>query len=73
MNASAEVKLREIKKHMTLSVRHFYIDHNAPCLPPKILHNYSQQFTPGCYSRPKRNRRQWLCKILRGKQRALWS
>ena len=40
MNASAEVKLREIKEHMTLSIPHFHIDHNAPCLPPKILHNY---------------------------------
>ena len=28
---------------------------NASCLPP---------ISPGYYTRPKRNRRQWLCKIL---------
>ena len=41
MNASAEVKLREIKEHITLSIRHFHIDHNAPYFPPKILHIFS--------------------------------
>ena len=29
--------------------------------------------TPGYYSRPKRNRRQWLCKVLGGEQGELWS
>ena len=26
------------------TIYHFYIDHNAPRLPPKILHNYCLQF-----------------------------
>ena len=29
--------------------------------------------SPGYYSRPKRNRKQWLCKVLGGKQGELWS
>ena len=29
-------------------------------------------FFPGCYSAPKRNERQCLCKVLRGKQGVLW-
>ena len=41
MKASAQVKLREIKEHITLSIRHFHIDHNAPYFPPKILHIFS--------------------------------
>ena len=43
-------------------IHHFNIDHDASCFP----------FSPGYYSRPKTNRRQWLCKILGGKQGALW-
>ena len=39
---------------------------------PKILHNLFST-SPGYYSRPKRNRRQWLRKILGNKQGALWS
>ena len=45
------------------------MDHNALCLPPRILHNHS----PGYNSRPKRNLRQWLCEVMGGKQGALWS
>ena len=29
------------------SIRYFHIDNNAPCLPPKILHNYCFQFLLG--------------------------
>ena len=29
------------------SIRYFHIDHKAPCLPPKILHNYCVQFLLG--------------------------
>ena len=39
---------------MKSSIHHFHTDSNAYFLPPKILH----------YSRPNRNRRHWLCKIL---------
>ena len=52
----------------------FTYDHNAPCLPPQK--NFTKPLfpiSPGYYSLPKRNRRQWLCKILGGKQGALWS
>ena len=43
-------------------IHHFPIDHDASCFP----------ISPGYYGRPKTNRRQWLCKILGGKQGALW-
>ena len=60
------------------SIHHFHIDHNAPCLPPKILHNPEFfPISPGCYSRPKRNQRQRLRNFFffwrGGKQSALWS
>ena len=44
--------------------------HNAPCLPPKF---YITIVSPGYYSHPKRNRRQYLFKNLGCKQGALWS
>ena len=50
-------------------IHHFHKDHNTSCLPPKIFFSIS----PGYFSRPNRYRRQWLCKILGGKQGALWS
>ena len=52
--------------------RHFHISYNAPYLPPKILHNLCFSFLLGYYSRPKRNWKQCLCKILGGKEGALW-
>ena len=47
------------------SIRHFHIDHNAPCLPPKILHNLCLRFLLGrCNTvQEKYNWKQWLCKI----------
>ena len=62
-------------------IHHFHIDHNAPCLPPKILHNRELfPISPGRYSRPKRNQRQRLRNFFffgggagEGKQSALWS
>jgi len=53
------------------NICHFHISHNTPCLPPKILHNLFP-ISPGCYSHPKRNWRQCLCKILGGKQGVVW-
>ena len=45
------------------SIRHFYIDHNSPCLPPKILHNLCLRFLLGrCNTQEKYNWKQWLCK-----------
>ena len=31
----------------SLAIHHFHIDHNASCLPPKILHNHCFQFLQG--------------------------
>ena len=46
------------------SIRHFHIDHNAPCLPPKSLHNLCLRFLLGrCNTPEKYNWKQWLCKI----------
>ena len=41
---------------------YFHIDHNAPCLPPRILHAIVSN-SPGYYSRPRRNRKQWSDKV----------
>ena len=41
-----------------------WLDYNALCLPPRILHNHSFPIFPGNYSHPKINQRQWLCKVL---------
>ena len=40
---------------------HFRIDHNAPCLPPKVLRNRCFQFLPGITVVPRESERQWLC------------
>ena len=51
------------------SIHHIHIDHNVPCLPPKILHNQCLRF-------PLEQLRNWthkLSKILEGKQGSLWS
>ena len=40
----------------------------ASCLCPKVLHNHFFSISPGYYSRPKRNLRRWLRKILGSKQ-----
>ena len=49
-------------------IRHLHISHNAP----KILHNLCSSFLPGITSRPKRNWKQCLWKILGCKWGALW-
>ena len=46
------------------SIRHFHIDHNSPCLPPKSLHNLCLRFLLGRRNtQEKYNWKQWLCKI----------
>ena len=50
--------LLEVARGPKISIHHFHIDHNEPCLPSKILHNFCFQLL----SRPKRKLRQWLCK-----------
>ena len=44
----------------------------CPTPLPQILHYPLFLISPEHYSRPRRNRRQWLCQILGGKQGALW-
>ena len=57
------------------SIHRFHIDHIAPCLPPKIWHNYCLLISleVGTTVVPRRNWKQWLCKLLGGKQGVLWS
>ena len=38
---------RSILPALILLIRHFHISHNAPYLPPKILHKHCFQFLPG--------------------------
>ena len=61
----AELKVKNI--HL------FHIDHNARCLPPKMLHNHCFQFLLDITFIPRENRRQRIGKILGDKQGALWS
>ena len=35
-------------------IHHFHIDHNAPCLPSKILHNYCFQYLLGITVVPRK-------------------
>ena len=30
-----------------LAIHYFHMDHNAPCLPPRILHNHCFQYLQG--------------------------
>ena len=41
------MKLKVSKEIWDPSIHHFHTDHNAPCLPPKILHNHCFQFLLG--------------------------
>ena len=45
--------LREFDLYSNLSIHYFHIDHNAPCLTPKILHNSCFQFLVGITVVPK--------------------
>ena len=58
-------------------IQHVHIAHNAPCLPPKVLHNYCLQFLMGItVVQRELTWTQLLCKIsllLRSKQSALWA
>ena len=52
----------------------FHCNHNAHCLPPQFyIIILLFPISPGYYSYPKRNPRQWWCKIWGCKQGALWS
>ena len=65
---------RLILRTLYISCNHYcHIDHNAPCFPPQNFAYPLSPNYPGYYSRPKRNRKQWLCKVLGGKQGTLWS
>ena len=70
------------------AIRQFHMDHNAPCFsphPPPVKRNFQHhcfQYLLGVTSRPKRNRRKWLCHFFfffggagrgGGKQGAVWS
>ena len=38
---------------MSPQIYYFHIDHNTPCLPPRILHNYCFQFLLGITAAPR--------------------
>ena len=44
---SIAMELKVSKEIWDPSIHHFHTDHNAPCLPPKILHNHCCQFLLG--------------------------
>ena len=66
------IEVLEIKVPLYFLVHHFHIDHNVPCLPPKILYSHCFQFFPGFYSHSTSNQRQWFCKIFGGKRGAYY-
>ena len=55
-----------------LLIRHLHISHNAPYLPPKSLHKYCFQILLGRLQYPGEMKKKRSCKILGGKQGALW-
>ena len=44
---SVAMELKVSKEIWDPSIHHFHIDHNAPCLPPRLLHNHCFQFLLG--------------------------
>ena len=69
---SAAIRLTDTKNIFTIFTE--IIMHIVPP-PPQKKKNTHPLFSIShwYYSRPKRNGRQWLCKIFEGKQGALWS
>ena len=61
---SAGIDFRSKCSDQCCVIRHLHISHNAPYLLPKILHNLCSSFLLGITSRPKRNWKQCLWKIL---------
>ena len=62
------------KKIAFRAIRHFHISHNAPYLPPKILHKYCLIFSfswDGCNTQHKRKTKV-MQNFFRGKQGELW-
>ena len=57
--------------YVTMTIHHLHISHNTPCLLSQILHNPLFFISSGYYSRPKRNWKQCLYKILRGQTRCI--
>ena len=41
------IAIAKCQRAMILPIHHFHIDHNAPCLAPKILYNHCFQFLLG--------------------------
>ena len=61
-----------VSNSIYIAIHHFHRGHNAPNLPPKFYKNIVFNFSWVLTYR-KKSQRQWLCKILGGKQGALWS
>ena len=64
--------LRECDLYSNLSVRYFHKDHNAHCLPPKILYNSCFQFLLGIIVVPRKSKTMVMQNV-GDKQGALWS
>ena len=48
---SIAMELKVSKEIWDTSIHHFHIDHNAPCVPPRLLHNHCFQFLLGSKQR----------------------
>ena len=48
---------------VTAIICHFYIANNTLCLPSKSLHQHCLSISLGTYSCPRRNLKQYLCKV----------
>ena len=70
----AQRKARSISKvREKNSIHHFRIDHNAPCLspthpPPPNFAKPLSWISAKTTVTPRRNRKQWLCKIFSGRE-----
>ena len=71
---SIAMELKVSKEIWDCSIHHFHIDHNAPCLLPRLLHNHCFQFLLGITVVPREIEDNGYAKFCLGsKQGALWS
>ena len=53
METNNKYELIDGSNHARNHIRHFHISHNAPYLPPKILHNLCVSFLQGITAVPR--------------------
>ena len=71
--SSPELSFPSLTKRIsTLTIMQLDYPHPPPPQKKKTFAQPLLLISPGYYRRPKGNRRQWLCKLLKGNQGTLW-